>query len=101
MDEVICPYCGEKIRIELCDIGDVDAFIEECPNCEKEVEVSVETVVELSADKPKYFKCEVCGKNKFEIESRQLPYDREDGKWKYKKLCGECYWRELNIRREK
>ena len=100
MDYVICPYCGEKIGIELCDIGNLDVFIDECPNCEKEVEIYVETVVELSAYKPTYFNCDLCGEKEYEIEGRQLPYEKGDGKWEFKKLCGGCYWKELKRRRE-
>lgn len=86
MDEVICPYCGEKIGIEVCDIGNDETFIVDCSNCDNEVEVTAEVVLELSAEKVRYF---------YEIDSRELPYKVGD-KYEVKKLCRRCYLREIS-----
>lgn len=100
MDYVICPYCGEGFAIETCEIRDGDQFIEECPHCKKEMEIYAEVVLELSTDEVRYFTCDICGKKEYEIDSQKLPYEKESGKWEYKKLCGGCYWKELMKRRE-
>lgn len=101
MDKVICPYCGEEFEIETCELKGGEQFIDECPNCEKGVEIYAEVVLKLSAHEPEYFKCEVCGKKEYDIESNYLPYEKENGEWEYKALCPECYWKELKRRREK
>lgn len=38
LDEIECPYCGEKIEIEE-DIFDDDADTIECPHCNKKIEI--------------------------------------------------------------
>lgn len=96
MDYVICPYCGEKISIEVCDIGNNDTFIIDCSNCDNEVEVTAEVVLELSAEKVRYFNCELCGEEYYEIDSRELPYKIGDNEYEVKKLCRRCYLREIS-----
>lgn len=100
MDYVICPYCGEGFSVETCELEDGDNFIKECPYCKNEMEIYAEAVLELSADEVRYFNCDICGKKEYEIYSKNLPYEKENGEWKYKKLCGKCFRKELNIRRE-
>lgn len=100
MDEVRCPYCGCIFEIDTCEIQSGELFIEECPECEKEMEVYAEAILDLSANKVRFFKCDVCGKKEYEIARMTLPYEKENGEWEYKKLCGSCYWEELKRRRE-
>lgn len=41
IDDCICPYCGHKFDGSNACNGDMDCVVIQCPQCEREMEVSL------------------------------------------------------------
>ena len=54
-NEIVCPYCGYRFSESWKYDGD-DGGIIECPECDKQMELSVDFIVTYHANKPDWLK---------------------------------------------
>lgn len=91
-NKIECPYCEHEFEDENYheSLGNDNTYDLECPNCNKEMEITVEWEPSFSACEIEYFDCIECGSNyRFNGDWKPYPKKYDDIK-KGLRICDQC-----------